>query len=203
MTDVQKLTNNKEIIAYLAEKFPLCFSLEGEAKPLKIGLFQELAEALKDDERVSKTQLRQAIRAYTNNWRYLHGCKVGAVRVDLQGNECGVIEAEHVEHAATQLAASKAKVMERKAAQKALGAEKKTQKRPPKEGKSPRHKLLRKPKVHLSAVDFSQLQVGSQVKVKVADRANVAVVVEVLKETARVQLHNGLIISVNADRLFK
>ena len=31
----QKLTNTKDIIAYLAEKFPLCFILEGEAKPLK------------------------------------------------------------------------------------------------------------------------------------------------------------------------
>ena len=80
----QKLTNTKDIIAYLAEKFPLCFILEGEAKPLKIGLFQDLAEALQDDERVSKTQLRQALRQYTSNWRYLHGCREGAVRVDLQ-----------------------------------------------------------------------------------------------------------------------
>ena len=55
---VQKLTDTKAIIAYLVEKFPLCFIAEGEAKPLKIGLFQDLAEALKDDERVSKTQLR-------------------------------------------------------------------------------------------------------------------------------------------------
>ena len=62
---VQKLTDTKAIIAYLVEKFPLCFIAEGEAKPLKIGLFQDLAEALKDDERVSKTQLRQALRQYT------------------------------------------------------------------------------------------------------------------------------------------
>jgi len=61
---VQKLTDTKAIIAYLVEKFPLCFIAEGEAKPLKIGLFQDLAEALKDDERVSKTQLRQALRQY-------------------------------------------------------------------------------------------------------------------------------------------
>ena len=100
MTEVQKLTNNKEIIAYLAEKFPLCFSIEGEAKPLKIGLFQDLSEALKDDERVSKTQLRQALRQYTSNWRYLHGCKAGAVRVDLEGNPAGELEQEHIEHAA-------------------------------------------------------------------------------------------------------
>jgi len=46
---VQKLTDTKAIIAYLVEKFPLCFIAEGEAKPLKIGLFQDLAEALKDD----------------------------------------------------------------------------------------------------------------------------------------------------------
>ncbi|WP_239493878.1 RNA chaperone ProQ [Pasteurella multocida] len=109
MTEVQKLTNNKEVIAYLVEKFPLCFSLEGEAKPLKIGLFQDLAEALQDDERVSKTQLRQALRAYTSNWRYLHGCKAGAERVDLQGNACGILEQEHAEHAAQQLAEAKAK----------------------------------------------------------------------------------------------
>ena len=47
---VQKLTDTKAIIAYLVEKFPLCFIAEGEAKPLKIGLFQDLAEALKDDK---------------------------------------------------------------------------------------------------------------------------------------------------------
>ena len=91
----------------LAEKFPLCFILEGEAKPLKIGLFQDLAEALEDDERVSKTQLRQALRQYTSNWRYLHGCREGAVRVDLQGNPAGVLEAEHVTHAAQQLGRAK------------------------------------------------------------------------------------------------
>ncbi len=52
----QNKTNpsTKEVIAYLAEKFPLCFTLEGEVKPLKVGLFQELAEALKDDEKISK-----------------------------------------------------------------------------------------------------------------------------------------------------
>ena len=122
MTEVQKLTNNKEIIAYLAEKFPLCFSLEGEAKPLKIGLFQDLSEALKDDERVSKTQLRHALRQYTSNWRYLHGCKVGAVRVDLQGNPAGELEQEHADHAAQQLAEAKVLFAQKRAAEKAAKA---------------------------------------------------------------------------------
>ena len=34
-----KRTSSKEIIAYLAEKFPACFSTEGAAKPLKVGIF--------------------------------------------------------------------------------------------------------------------------------------------------------------------
>lgn len=110
--------STKEVIAYLAEKFPLCFSLEGEAKPLKIGLFQELADALAEDEKISKTLLRQALRAYTANWRYLHGCKEGAVRVGLQGEEAGVVDAAQASHAAQTLAQAKAAFAEKKAQQR-------------------------------------------------------------------------------------
>ena len=201
MTEVQKLTNNKEIIAYLAEKFPLCFSLEGEAKPLKIGLFQDLSEALKDDERVSKTQLRHALRQYTSNWRYLHGCKVGAVRVDLQGNPAGELEQEHADHAAQQLAEAKALVAQKRAAEKAAkpATEKKRPvRRTPKQGE----KNVRKPKLVLTSVNMAELQEGQQVKVKVGDRAQNAKVFEFSNETARVELDNGLVVNVTADRLF-
>jgi len=201
MTEVQKLTNNKEIIAYLAEKFPLCFSLEGEAKPLKIGLFQDLSEALKDDERVSKTQLRHALRQYTSNWRYLHGCKVGAVRVDLQGNPAGELEQEHADHAAQQLAEAKALVAQKRAAEKAAKAateKKRPARRTPKQGE----KTVRKPKLVLTSVNMAELQEGQQVKVKVGDRAQNAKVLEFSNETARVELDNGLVVNVTADRLF-
>ena len=194
----QKLTNTKDIIAYLAEKFPLCFILEGEAKPLKIGLFQDLAEALQDDERVSKTQLRQALRQYTSNWRYLHGCREGAVRVDLQGNPAGVLEAEHVAHAAQQLADAKARVAEKRKAEAA--AKKAQQKQRSRKPANKNAKHFNKPS--LSVVDFSQISVGSVVKVKAGDHAKKATVVEVLKDSARVQLENGLVMSVAADRLF-
>ena len=194
----QKLTNTKDIIAYLAEKFPLCFILEGEAKPLKIGLFQDLAEALQDDERVSKTQLRQALRQYTSNWRYLHGCREGAVRVDLQGNPAGVLEAEHVAQAAQQLADAKARVAEKRKAEAA--AKKAQQKQRPRKPANKNSKHFNKPL--LSAVDFSQISVGSVVKIKAGDHAKKATVVEVLKDSARVELENGLVMSVAADRLF-
>ena len=38
-----KAITTKEIIAALSEKFPLCFSIEGQAKPLKVGIFQDIA----------------------------------------------------------------------------------------------------------------------------------------------------------------
>lgn len=211
--ETQKLSNNKEIIAYLAEKFPLCFSLEGEAKPIKIGLFQDLAEALKDDPKVSKTQLRYALRQYTSNWRYLHGCKEGAVRVDLQGNPAGVLEQEHVQHAAQQLADAKAKLAEKRAAEKAANP-KANKKRPPRKQNENNRQHIKpsnktfvkktqfKPKVELNSIDFASLQEGSKVKVKVGDNAKNAVVLEVVKDSAKVELENGLVISVAPDRLF-
>lgn len=207
MAEVQKLTNNKDIIVYLAEKFPRCFSLEGEAKPLKIGLFQDLAEALAGDERVSKTQLRQALRQYTSNWRYLHGCKAGAMRVDLNGEPCGELEQEHAEYAAKQLAEAKAKVAERRATEKAEMA-KKNKKRPAKSSVEKKQKTVsampkaRKPKLNLVAVDLTNLAEGSKVRVKVGDSAKNAVILETTKETARVELENGLTITVTADRVF-
>ncbi|EER48059.1 putative solute/DNA competence effector [Actinobacillus minor NM305] len=108
----------KEVIAYLAEKFPLCFITEGEVKPLKIGLFQDLAEALADDEKVSKTQLRQVLRAYTMSWRYLASCKPNAVRVGLQGEEAGIVNEQQAEHAAIALAQAKEAFEARKAEQR-------------------------------------------------------------------------------------
>ncbi|WP_439294083.1 RNA chaperone ProQ [Lonepinella sp. BR2882] len=203
--------SNKEIIAYLAEKFPLCFSVEGEAKPLKIGLFQDLVDALVDDENVSKTQLRHALRQYTSNWRYLHGCRLGAERVDLQGNPAGVLEQQHAEHAQQQLAEAKAKLAERRAAEKVATKEKMKQRpvRKPQQNK-PNNKLNKKPvtlrqhetKSPLTAVSLDSLQQGSQVKVKVGDKTKSAVILEVVKGAVRVQLDNGLVMNVTAERLF-
>lgn len=116
-TEQTQKTNpsTKEVVAYLAEKFPACFSLEGEAKPLKKGIFQELAEALAGDETVSKTLLRQVLRNYTNSWRYLAACQSNVARVGLQGEEVDVVTEDEAAHAAETLATAKAVVAERKA----------------------------------------------------------------------------------------
>ncbi|MEY4923366.1 MAG: hypothetical protein RLY17_2083, partial [Pseudomonadota bacterium] len=110
MENQPKLNSSKEVIAFLAERFPLCFTAEGEARPLKIGIFQDLVERVQGEENLSKTQLRSALRLYTSSWRYLYGVKVGAERVDLDGNPCGVLEEQHVEHARKQLEEAKARV---------------------------------------------------------------------------------------------
>ena len=110
MENTEKLKNSKEIVAYLVEKFPACFIAEGEAKPLKIGIFQDLAARLADDERVSKTMLRSALRQYTSSWRYLHGLKAGQARVDLDGNPGELLTEEHIEHAKQALKESKERV---------------------------------------------------------------------------------------------
>ncbi len=112
--------NVKEVVALLAEQFPLCFSLTGPAKPLKVGIFQDLAEKLQENPLISKTMLRQALRVYTSSWRYLEAVKEGAFRVDLEGVDGAVIDASQAEHAAATLAESKAKAQEaRKARQQA------------------------------------------------------------------------------------
>lgn len=115
MENQPKLNTVKEVIAFLAERFPLCFSAEGEARPLKIGIFQDLAERMQGEENLSKTQLRSALRLYTSSWRYLYGIKVGAQRVDLDGNPCGELEQQHVDHARQQLVEAKARVQAQRA----------------------------------------------------------------------------------------
>ncbi|WP_333797751.1 RNA chaperone ProQ [Rheinheimera sp.] len=104
--------NVKEIVALLSEQFPLCFTLTGEAKPLKIGIFQDLVERLKDNPLLSKTQLRQALRVYTSSWRYLDAVKEGVARVDLDGTAGDLIDQQQAEHALKTLTESKAKAAE-------------------------------------------------------------------------------------------
>gem|GEM_PF-5016286 len=69
MENQPKLNSSKEVIAFLAERFPQCFSAEGEARPLKIGIFQDLVERVGGEMNLSKTQLRAALRLYTSSWR--------------------------------------------------------------------------------------------------------------------------------------
>lgn len=50
MENQPKLNSSKEVIAFLAERFPQCFSAEGEARPLKVGIFQDLVARVEGNE---------------------------------------------------------------------------------------------------------------------------------------------------------
>lgn len=208
MENTEKLKNSKEVIAYIAECFPNCFTLEGEAKPLKIGIFQDLAERLNEDPKVSKTQLRAALRQYTSSWRYLHGVKPGAVRVDLDGNDCGVLEEEHVEHAKTTLEESKARVQARRKEQAQKAREEGKAK--PKAAKKPQARRAQSPKaktqkpsqpVETRALNADELATGKQVNINMGKGNMAATIVEINKEDVRVQLANGLQMVVKAEHL--
>ena len=185
MENNEKLKNSKELIAYLCELFPACFISDGEARPLKIGIFQDLAACLADDDKISKTLLRSALRQYTSSWRYLHGVKAGAIRVDLDGNECGVLTEEHVTHAKQALKESKDKVFASRRRPEGEKAEKPAKPRRP-----------AKPKV-----DASQLTVGQAVKVVEGKSPVPATIREVVKDDIQVQLATGMVVRVKVDRI--
>lgn len=209
MENTQKFTSSKEVIAFLAETFPACFSTEGDAKPLKIGIFQDLAERLSEEERVSKTLLRSSLRHYTNSWRYLHSVKEGAFRVDLDGNQDAPIEKEHADHAKQQLAESKAKVAERRKEQKQNneGAPRKSYKnRASSPGKttlsgtnSDKPRPNKKPPP--AKLTDDELKNGTRVTVKVGKAPMLATITDVAKDGIHVQLDTGMTVKVQADKL--
>ncbi|KNL92262.1 RNA chaperone ProQ [Salmonella enterica] len=227
MENQPKLNSSKEVIAFLAERFPHCFSAEGEARPLKIGIFQDLVERVGGEMNLSKTQLRSALRLYTSSWRYLYGVKPGATRVDLDGgNPCGELEEQHVEHARKQLEEAKARVQAQRAEQQAKKREaaaaagekedaprrerkprpvarrKEGAERKPRADK-PTTKAPRAPREekHTPVSDISVLTVGQSLKVKAGNNAMDATVLEITKDGVRVQLNSGMSLIVRAEHL--
>ena len=212
MENTEKFTNNKQIINFLTEQFPLCFTVANTpAKPLKIGIFQELAARLENEARVSKTQLRGALRQYTLSWRYLHCVKESEKRVDLDGNEGDVVSAEHAEHALKTLKESKDKVF---AKQKKTQKESKESapKRAPKqvnvpkrtEAKSPKKETTNAPAADLSnykEATHSELTLKQSVKVLLGKSPVSATVVEILKDDVQVELASGMTVKVKAKHL--
>ncbi len=228
MENQPKLNSSKEVIAFLAERFPQCFSAEGEARPLKIGIFQDLVARVEGEMNLSKTQLRSALRLYTSSWRYLYGIKAGATRVDLDGNPCGELDEQHVTHARQQLEEAKARVQAQRAEQQAkkreaaiaagepvdaprrerkprpavprkdAGANKPRQAAKPAAAKTPRPAREER----LTPVsDISELTVGQSLKVKAGNNAMDATVLEITKDGVRVQLTSGMSMIVRTEHL--
>ena len=115
---LNKLKDINEVLEFLFKEFPNCFKKKDGIKPLKVGIFKDVAERIEGSELVSKTQVRQALRKYTSNWRYLEAVTKTEFRIDLDGNDAEKVEQEHVEHAQKALEESRAKMAKRKKPQR-------------------------------------------------------------------------------------
>ena len=205
----QEKTDLNQVIEFLATKFPQSFSVKGAAKPLKIGIFADIAEQLTEEDPVSKTQIRHALRRYTNSWRYLEAVVKGGQRVDLECNDVEALTEEHVQHATTQLAESKAKFAEKRKAKTAKDKNSykksgKTVGNPPKrkpksEQKGPKAKV-KESKPLVANDDFSN---GRSVLVKLGASPVAATIVESSKDEVSVQLSSGMVMKVNKENIFQ
>jgi len=213
-----KRLSTKEIIAYLAEKFPKCFSIDGPAKALKIGIFQDLSEKLIEDETVSKTRLRQALRHYTSSWRYLKAIKLDVYRVDIDGNDDAKIDQEQADYASKTLAESQEKFGNKKSKDKAgkkpyKGNTAKGTKPAPKDSTDNSRKekfntvkstkrAVTKPAVKLKPVETSNVVVGKNIKVQLGQSSMDAVITEVSGKDVSVQLNSGMVVKTQVKNIF-
>ena len=212
-----KRTSTKDIIAYLAEKFPECFSIKGPVKPLKIGIFQDLAEKLSEDETVSKTRLRQALRHYTSSWRYLKVIKVGTARVDVDGKAVAEIDEEQASYASKTLKESQEKFGNKKATDSdtkktykskpsstadSKPAHKKRESAKFKAVKSTNKPTVKKEVAPLKPVESATIKVGSKVRVQLGNSPMNATITEISGKDISVQLDSGMVIKTQLQNIY-
>ncbi|GAB2790646.1 hypothetical protein GCM10027040_16010 [Halomonas shantousis] len=80
------------------QRYPKTF-FKGHTKPLKTGIHLELAEREPWPEKL----VRRTLACYVHLPRYLKAVRAGAVRVDLDGADAGVVSEEEALHARKQL----------------------------------------------------------------------------------------------------
>jgi sRNA-binding protein len=107
--------HSKAAIAHLAAAFPQAFFTDAaRRRPLRIGIANDIAPKL--DGALRPKDLHRALGHYANSIGYLRSFKVGAARINLAGNEAGIVTAEEADHAHGKLAAVLARRTKQKAA---------------------------------------------------------------------------------------
>ncbi|MDR5873784.1 ProQ/FINO family protein [Vreelandella gomseomensis] len=81
------------------QRYPEAF-FKGHTQPLKVGIHHDLAAC----EPWSGKLIRRALANYVNLPRYVKSVREGARRIDLAGNDAGVVDAEAARHAAEKRA---------------------------------------------------------------------------------------------------
>ena len=86
-------------LALLCERWPECFFMfQGRRLPLKIGIHKDIPDGL-----IEPKILRLAFRRYVNNPGYLNARRLGAARVDLNGEVAGTVDENDVKSAEARL----------------------------------------------------------------------------------------------------
>lgn len=102
---MRRTSNQKTaaVLELLAEAWPACFSIyEGRRKPLKIGVRDDILARVAGA--IRPRELSRALSVYCASPGYLRSFKVGAERVDLDGNPTSIITVEEAAHATAKLA---------------------------------------------------------------------------------------------------
>ena len=185
----------KESLEILYKAFPKAFIKEGDAKPLKIGIFDDLKSRISSLDGLSVSKVRAALRLYTSRLKYLYSVKEGAVRVDVDGNECGdVVSAEHASYAKERIKEINAK---RQPAKQNVKPKKNFKKANPKFNKKPAFRIEGdKPSV-------DDLKSGTEVLVLSSEQHFVRGVVaqDASANVVYVTLKSGLTVNLPLDRV--
>ena len=90
-------------LALLCERWPKCFFMfQGRRLPLKIGIHTDIPDGL-----IEPKILRLAFRLYVNNPGYLNAMRLGAARVDLNGEVAGTVGENDAKNAQARLNGSR------------------------------------------------------------------------------------------------
>ena len=101
------IKRRQEALSWLREHFPETFSKKN-LKPMKIGIYEDIF-ATKIEGIPAKKWTRLALRHYVNSHSYLNALQENTSRIDLNGNEAGVVTKEQSLLAENKLKQSKTK----------------------------------------------------------------------------------------------
>jgi ProP effector len=110
------------------ERYPKAF-FKGHTKPLKVGIHQDLAER----EEWPNKLIRRALANYVNLPRYIKAVRVGAERVDLDGQPAGKVDKEAAQHASEKRGEKREKGTTKQPHSKATSVARKPQQEAPKQ----------------------------------------------------------------------
>ena len=189
----------KETLELLYKTFPKAFVKDGEVKPLKIGIFDDLKERIASVEGLSITKVRAALRMYTARLKYLYSVKEGVARIDLDGNATeDLVNAQHESYAKERIAEINSK---RKPQKPKNNAGKKNFVKKPFNGNKPQAK---KPfKIEGDKANVEDLKQGTEALVLSSEQHCVRGVVaqDAAKDTVYVTLKSGLTVNLPLQRV--